>query len=176
MRIKTERLVLREWREEDAETLYRHASNPIVGRTVGWPPHTSVEESLEVIRTVFNNPTTWAIALKDEQGHPIGAIGYGSSCDCGLPDALPDEPCVGYWIAESYWGKGYCTEALQAMTEHIRQTTGITSLISGYFTDNTASGRGMEHCGFIATGIVCETPEMYTAEGRTVRSMRLKLK
>jgi acetyltransferase, GNAT family len=78
----------------------------------GWPPHTSVEEGLEVIRTVFNNPTTWAIALKDELGHPIGAIGYGSSCDCGLPDALPDEPCVGYWIAESYWGKGYCTEAL----------------------------------------------------------------
>ena len=32
MRIETERLVLREWREEDVETLYRHASNPIVGR------------------------------------------------------------------------------------------------------------------------------------------------
>lgn len=44
MRIETERLVLREWREEDAETLYRHASNPIVGRMAGWPPHTSVED------------------------------------------------------------------------------------------------------------------------------------
>ena len=78
MRIETERLVLREWREEDAETLYRHASNPIVGRMAGWPPHTLVEESLEVIRTVFNNPTTWAIALKDE----LSATALRATADC----------------------------------------------------------------------------------------------
>lgn len=52
------RLMLREWRENDAKTLYLHASDPIVGKMAGWPPHKSVEESLEVIQNVFNNPTT----------------------------------------------------------------------------------------------------------------------
>lgn len=50
--------MLREWRENDAKTLYLHASDPIVGKMAGWPPHKSVEESLEVIQNVFNNPTT----------------------------------------------------------------------------------------------------------------------
>lgn len=170
------RLLLRPWHDEDAETLYQYASNPAIGEMAGWPPHKSVEESREVIRNVFSNPTTWAIALKDNPAHPIGAIGYGSSCECGLPDALPGEPCIGYWIAQPYWGKGISTEALQLMIEHIRTTTDIKSIISGHFTDNPASGRVMEKCGFTATGTICETPGMYAAEGRAVRSMRLQIK
>ena len=34
----------------------------------------------------------------------------------------------------------------------------------------------MEKCSFTATGTICETPGMYAAEGRTVRSMRLQIK
>ena len=59
--METERLCLRPWRESDAEVLYRLASDPEVGPRAGWPPHQSVEESREIILTVFNNDTTWAI-------------------------------------------------------------------------------------------------------------------
>lgn len=31
----------------------------------GWPPHKSVEESLEVIRKIFTNDFTWAVVLKE---------------------------------------------------------------------------------------------------------------
>ena len=51
MTLETERLMLRSWREEDAETLYRLASDPEVGPSAGWMPHTSVEHSREIIRT-----------------------------------------------------------------------------------------------------------------------------
>ena len=48
--LETERLVLRRWEESDAENLYQYAKDPDVGPIAGWPPHQSVEESLDVIR------------------------------------------------------------------------------------------------------------------------------
>ena len=80
----TPRLRLRAWTEADAADLFALASDPEVGPRAGWPPHTSLDESLGVIRTVFNNSTTWAIVLRSTDT-PIGAIGYGPSCDCHLP-------------------------------------------------------------------------------------------
>ena len=85
MKMETERIVLRPWLDTDAEALYKYASDPDVGPRAGWPPHKSVEESLDVIRNVFNRDTnTWAIVLK-ETGQVIGAMGYGASCDCKMP-------------------------------------------------------------------------------------------
>jgi len=52
MLLETERLILRPWRAEDAEDLYRYASDPAVGPPAGWPPHTSVENSRELIMIV----------------------------------------------------------------------------------------------------------------------------
>lgn len=59
--MRTERITLRHWQDADAKALYKYASDPEVGPRAGWPPHLSEEESLEIIQTVFNNPTTWAI-------------------------------------------------------------------------------------------------------------------
>lgn len=61
MQIETKRLLFRPWREEDAEELFRYASDPDVGVAAGWPPHRSVEESLRVIREVFSNDHTWTL-------------------------------------------------------------------------------------------------------------------
>ena len=51
--METERVLLRPWHDSDAESLFKYASDPDVGPRAGWPPHKSVEESLEIIRTVF---------------------------------------------------------------------------------------------------------------------------
>lgn len=48
--MKTKRLVLRKWTEADAESLYEYAKDSEVGPIAGWPPHKSVEESLDVIK------------------------------------------------------------------------------------------------------------------------------
>ena len=69
--METDRIILRPWRESDAEALFKYASDPNVGPRAGWPPHKSVEESLEIIRTVFHNDHTWAIELK-QTGESIG--------------------------------------------------------------------------------------------------------
>lgn len=65
MILKTERLILRPWEESDSETLYKYASDPKVGPIAGWPPHTSVENSREIIKTVLSAPETYAVCLKE---------------------------------------------------------------------------------------------------------------
>ncbi|MGN1172218.1 MAG: GNAT family N-acetyltransferase [Muribaculaceae bacterium] len=171
--MKSDRITLRSWRDSDAETLYKYACDEEVGARAGWQPHRSVEESLKIIQTVFNNPTTWAIEL-NETGEAIGAIGYGPSCDCSLP-ARDGEPTVGYWVAKPFWGMGVCTEALQMMIDYVKKNTEIESLISGHFIDNPASGRVMEKCGFIATGDICYDQTLYMGEDKPIRVLRLEL-
>lgn len=171
--METDRIILRPWQESDAAALYKYASDPEVGPRAGWAPHKSLEESLDIIRTVFNNDTTWAIVLK-ETGEAIGAMGYGPSCDCNLP-AREGEPTVGYWVARPYWNKGICTEALGLMIRGIKEDTEITSLISGHFIDNPASGKVMEKCGFVPTGEECFDESLYDGAGRPIRVLRMAL-
>ena len=198
--METNRIILRPWHDSDAEVLYKWASDPDVGPRAGWAPHQSVEESLEIIRTVFNDALhTWAIVLKETgktmeqreqsdacidsaesrqrktEGQPIGAMGYGPSCECNLP-AHEGEPLIGYWVAKPYWNKGICTEALRLMLDHIRETTDIKSLISGHFVDNPASGRVMEKCGFVPTGETCIDANQYQGENRPIRVLRLEIR
>ena len=170
--METDRILLRHWRDDDAETLFKWASDPDVGPRAGWPPHKSVEESLEIIRTVFNNDSNWAIVLK-ATGEVIGAIGYGPSCECELP-ARDNEPLCGYWIAKPYWNQGICTEALKLMLDYIRKTTDIKSLISGHFVDNPASGKVMEKCGFVPTGETCIDENQYQGANRPIRVLKLE--
>lgn len=78
--LKTRRLLLAPWREEDAETLYALASDPEIGPMCGWEPHGSVEESREVIRDVFSAPEVCAI-LSRESGALLGAVGLQPSSE-----------------------------------------------------------------------------------------------
>lgn len=170
--MESEKIILRSWRETDAESLYKYASDPDVGPRAGWPPHKSVEESREIIHTVFNNDTTWAIELK-ETGEAIGAMGYIPASGTKLP-AREDEPLVGYWVGKPYWNQGFCTEALALMIARIRREGCIKSLISSHFTDNPASGRVMEKCGFRPTGEIC-IDEGLAGSARPMCVLRLEL-
>lgn len=168
--LQTNRIELRHWEAADAPELYRYASDPDIGYRAGWKPHTTIEESREIIATVFDTPTTWAIVLKST-GQVVGAIGYGVSCECDIPSRA-GEPTVGYWVAKPYWGRGICTEALALVIKCVAEHTTIASLVSGHFVDNPASGRVMEKCGFEATGEICESPSLYGGAGRPIRVLR----
>ena len=146
MIFETERLLLRPWQEADAEHLYTYASSPLVGPMAGWPPHTSVEDSLDVIRHVLSTPGTYAVVDKSS-GHAIGSIGLmvGQASHIGLPDT---EAEVGYWIGVPYWGKGLIPEALRAILRHAFEDLQLEKVWCGYFDGNEKSRRVQEKCGF----------------------------
>lgn len=169
--ILTKRLLLRRWQESDAESLYKYASDPEVGPRAGWLPHKSVEESLETIKTLFNSDSMWAIVLKDT-GEPIGCIGYmrkgQSNIDIGDNDVE-----AGYWIARPYWNQGICTEALLWMIDYCFNEKHFHTIWSDYFVDNPASGRVMQKCGFVETGVETTCPSLMSGKDRTVRVTKL---
>ena len=96
MELQTQRLLLRPWQEDDADELYKYAKELQVGPAAGWPAHTSVENSREIIRTVLSAVETYAVVLKQTY-KPVGSIGLmiGRQSNIGLPD---NECEVGYWI------------------------------------------------------------------------------
>ena len=102
MILHTERLILRPWDKADAENLYEYAKDDRVGPIAGWPPHTSVESSWEVIKNVLTAPETYAVCLK-ENNKAIGSIGLMSGKESNL-DLPENEGEIGYWIGVPFWG------------------------------------------------------------------------
>lgn len=143
MIIETERLVLRRWREDDAEDLYKYACDDRVGPITGWHPHKNVEESREVLKNILMKDGTFAITVKERGDEPIGSFGIFESdeSDCG-------EPELGYWIGVPFWGNGYVPEAVRAAIKHIFETTDWQRVWCGHFDGNDKSRRVLEKCGF----------------------------
>lgn len=169
--METNRILLRSWRESDAEALYKYASDPLVGPSAGWAPHRNVEESLNIIRTLFNNDHTWAIVLK-ATAESIGCIGYYTAGESNIGIG-PHDAEVGYWVARPYWNMGIATEALYLLVDHCFREKRYDTLWGDCFEDNLASLHVMEHCGFRDSGLVNPRSRLYHSEGRSVRVMKL---
>lgn len=145
--IETVRLILRPWQESDAEILYQYASDPDIGPIAGWPPHTSVENSLEIIRTVFAAPETYAVVLK-ATGEPVGCCGIMLANSLHSPEIKQGEAEIGYWIGKPYWGQGLIPEAVGALLSRCFNELGLDAVWCGYYDGNTKSKRVCEKIGF----------------------------
>lgn len=145
--IETKRLILRPWRESDADSLYKYASDPDIGPIAGWPPHTSVRDSLEIIRTVFSAPETYAVVLK-ETGEPVGCCGIMFSNGLHSSEMKQGDGEIGYWIGKPYWGQGLIPEAVKASLQRYFNELHLKSVWCGYYDGNTKSKRVCEKSGF----------------------------
>ena len=146
MILQTKRLILRPWEEEDAAELFALASSPEVGPAAGWPVHTSVENSREIIRDVLSAPGTFAIVWK-ETGLPIGSIGLKMGEATDLTD-VEDECELGYWLGVPYWGRGIMPEAAGEVLRYAFEELGMKKVWCGYYDGNHKSRRVQEKCGF----------------------------
>ena len=145
--METKRLILRPWTENDAESLYKYAQNPSVGLIAGWLPHTSVENSREVIREILSAPETYAVVLK-ETNEPIGSVGIMFDNTIHSADMQEGDAEIGYWIGVPYWGLGLIPEAVICLFNSCFDVLGIIRVCCGYFVGNTRSRRVMVKCGF----------------------------
>lgn len=146
MTLETERLILRPWKEDDAESLYKYAKNPEVGPIAGWPVHTSVENSREIIKSVLAADETYAVCLR-EDNVAIGSIGLTPPAQSHTK-AADDEIEIGYWIGVPYWGQGLIPEAVRALQKHAFLDLGCSAIWCGYYDGNEKSKRCQEKCGF----------------------------
>lgn len=162
--IETERLILREWTLEDVDDLYEYAKNPNVGPHGGWKPHADIEESLEILQTLFMDKyDCWAIVYK-ENGKVIGSIGY--EVDTKRPDINCME--LGYALAEDYWGKGLMTEAAKGAIIYGFEEMKLDMVSIYRNPSNERSGRVIEKSGFIYEGILRNAHKIYNGTIRDV--------
>lgn len=147
MKFETERLILRPWQESDAESLYEYAKNPDVGPMAGWPVHTSVENSLEIIKSVLSAPDTYAVCKK-EDNRAIGSVGLITPMQSHTV-VEKDEMEIGYWIGVPFWGQGYIPEAVRRLQQYAFEKLHCSAIWCGYYDGNVKSKRCQEKCGFV---------------------------
>ena len=147
MMLETERLILRPWQDEDAEELYKYAKDPRVGPMAGWPVHTSVENSLEIIRGVLSELETYAVILK-ETGKPVGSVGIKFMGQASAP-LSEHETELGYWLGAPFWGQELIPEAVRELLRRCFEDFECTAVWCGYYEGNEKSRRVQEKCGFI---------------------------
>ena len=144
--LQTKRLILRPWQESDAASLYAYAKDPEVGPPAGWPPHTSEENSRDIIRNVLSAPETYAVCLKN--GEAIGSVGLKLKGYTDLTDR-EDECELGYWIGKPFWGQGLIPEAAGELLRYAFEELNMRAVWCGYYEGNEKSRRVQEKLGFV---------------------------
>ncbi|MFF2014706.1 GNAT family N-acetyltransferase [Paenibacillus sp. NPDC058177] len=149
--IETERLSLRQFVLEDAEDMFM---NWINDKEVQFNYGEPIYETLDAVKENLsrwissysrNDFYKWAIILK-ESNKNIGQIAF---CGNDLKHHYAD---IEYCISRSYQGKGYATEALNAIIEFTFEKTGIYRLQAFHRGDNVASGRVLQKSKMIYEG------------------------
>jgi RimJ/RimL family protein N-acetyltransferase len=148
MMLCTKRLSLRPWTESDAEALYKYAKDPQVGPVAGWPPHTDVENSRQIIREVLSAEETYAVVLR-ETDEPVGSVGIMLPPRATHTFMGENDAEIGYWIGVPYWGQGLIPEAVNELIRRGFEDLGLSALWCGYYDGNEQSRRVQEKCGFV---------------------------
>jgi len=148
-------ITLRRWLRSDIDALVRYANNRNVWINLrDRMPHpytTSDAESWIGFCEQQGDPIhNFAIDLK---GEAIGAIGFEPMSDVHRLTAA-----IGYWIGESFWGRGIATAAVERATAYGFATLGLERIQASVYEGNLASARVLEKVG-------------YTFEGRLRRSI-----
>ncbi len=163
--IETQRLKLRALRMADATRIAQFCGDPQVGRNLAMTPLPYLETAAEgwlmtlAARKRLERDFVYAVDLQGE-----GLIGC-----IGAHRKQGDAYEIGYWFGRPYWGRGFATEALQAL---IAEARALGELEAGHFVDNPASGRVLAKGGFAYTGDVAPLFSMARGESALCKRMR----
>ena len=145
MRLETERLVLRPWREDDAEALARRANNRRVSIQLRdrFPHPYTLEDARQWIGRCLAAPEPPLDLAIEHAGEPIGGVGLQPWQDVARFTAE-----VGYWLGEDFWGRGFATEALRRFSAYAFESFPFERLEAYVFSTNPASRRVLEKSGY----------------------------
>ena len=144
--IKTERLLLRPWRESDLADFYAYARVDGVGQMAGWLPHENIEKSREILNHFIEGKKTFAL---EYQGKVIGSLGVEEYREALYPElAALQGRSIGYVLSKDYWGQGLMPEAVNAVTHWLFDAVKLDFIFVGHFDWNSRSRRVIEKCGF----------------------------
>ena len=147
--LSTARLLLRKPRPEDAALVFAtYAQDPEVVRYLTFLPHSDGQVTDEAIARFLENwrlgkSYCWLIFHRDEE-KLVGAI--SARADQGMN--------LGYLLARPFWGQGFMSEALAAVTEWAFSIPSVFRVWAVCDLENEASARLLERNGFHREGVL----------------------
>ncbi|HEX2138958.1 MAG TPA: GNAT family N-acetyltransferase [Woeseiaceae bacterium] len=148
--IRTERLLLRPFRMEDAPRVQELAGAREIYATTEHVPHPYEDGMAEQwiasldARLESREQIAFAITLLDG-----GALAGSISLRVAAPHR---RAALGYWIGVPYWGRGYATEAAVAVIRYGFEELGLHKITAQHMTGNPASARVMVKAGMQREG------------------------
>src|SRR5262245_32181987 len=122
VQLALEKCLVRSWRAGDLDSLVKHANNREIWMNLRdrFPHPYTRRDGIEFLRQAQQQrpETAFAIAVGEEA---VGGIGFQLNGDVERVSAE-----IGYWIGESFWGRGIATDALIAVTRYAIETHGLT--------------------------------------------------
>ena len=140
--VRTERLILREFIESDAQAFFLIMSDQEANTFLPWFPLQSLEEAEAYLREKVLDKDRksgyfCAVCLR-EDNVPIGYLHLSQE----------DSHDFGYALRKEFWHKGITTEAALAFTERVRQA-GIPYITATHDVSNPRSGEVMKKIGMV---------------------------
>jgi len=160
-RIETARLVLRRPRPDDAAAIFAaYGSDVEVGHFLAWPIHRTVDDTHEFLRfsdAEWNTkPAGPYLVWSSDESTLMGSTGLAFEDD--------RTASTGYVLAKPYWGQGYASEALAAMTR-LAASSSVERLYAVCHPAHARSQRVLTKCGFVVDATadnLCAFPNQVT--------------
>ncbi|MFL5816701.1 MAG: GNAT family N-acetyltransferase [Conexibacter sp.] len=139
--LRTERLLLRRWRDEDDAPMTAINRDPEVTRYLNRP---ATEVALAAFLPMFvehwKRHGFGPFALESREADGAGALlGFAGVAYPAYLPALAERPEIGWRLARSAWGRGLATEAALAARDHAFETLGLPELIAIVHPENGRS-------------------------------------
>lgn len=153
--LRTERLLLRPVRTDDAPLVFPHASDPQLTRYLTWTPHRDVGDSAAFLRHAGNarvqgNGWVWSIF---EEGQFRGVVGVEAIAR-GRGAIRYDRGELGYWVGRPHHGRGIATEAAAAAVAFGFRRLALHKIVVRAATENPASLAVIRKLGFTRVGLM----------------------
>lgn len=142
MNLETERTFLRPFQIDDLDDLYEYAGQPEIDELAGWKHHTSINESIHVLRMYLKDENALAIEEK-KSGRVIGHIVIYRDTRKDRKDTKE----IGFALHRDYWGRGIMTEVVRVLRDTLLEQ-GILHIYACCVKANEAAGHLLEDCGF----------------------------
>ncbi len=148
--IETPPAVLRPWKRIDLNSLVKYADNPKISSKMrdGFPHPYSTGDACRFIEMTENFEDGFILAIEVE-GVACGSIGIHI-----LDDVYRKTAEIGYWLGEPFWGMGIVTDAVSAVVPVAFGMFDIARIQAGIFSNNPASARVLEKCGFVPEAVL----------------------
>ncbi len=146
--LKTERLILRRFRMEDAAAYFPFMSDERGAYLDCCKPFKTMDEEYEKLMEQFAQREGQYVVILRPSGEVIGTVNVFADDSRGV-ECME----IGYSIAPAHQRKGYAYEAISALLHLLQEELGLEMVVAGVLTGNEGSIQLLKKLGFQMEGL-----------------------